>query len=311
MLTIALVFAAFAQDPTPSVDAVSPEIATRRAEVAEWLSELPPDEARSVAESMVANDAALPRQTGTVSVADGAVELQPTDGMAYLDPASAGSVLEAWGNPPGIPTLGMITSGWVHGPDTWAVVLQYEQDGWVDDSDAASIDYAALLASMQADEEAGNAQRAELGLATLHLQEWAEPPRYDSASKVLYWAQHLSTSEGADTLNYEVRVLGRTGVLSLNAVAGMHQLPTVRQAMEPVREAARFTEGNRYVDYDPSSDRAAGYGLAALVAGGAIASKTGLFKGLFVALLAGKKFVVIGLIALAAEPAGNAVEGRR
>ena len=42
-----------------------------------------------------------------------------------------------------------------------------------------------------------------------------------------------------------------------------------------------------------------GHGVAALVAGG-VAAKAGLFKGLFVAALAMKKFLIIGLIALVA-----------
>ena len=39
------------------------------------------------------------------------------------------------------------------------------------------------------------------------------------------------------------------------------------------------------------------YGIAALVAGG-IAAKLGFFKGLWVALFAAKKFIIIGIIAL-------------
>ena len=60
-----------------------------------------------------------------------------------------------------------------------------------------------------------------------------------------------------------------------------------------------FTDGNRYADYNPSTDKLASYGLAALVAGG-LASKAGLFAKLGVLLLAGKKFIVLGVLGLAA-----------
>ena len=60
-----------------------------------------------------------------------------------------------------------------------------------------------------------------------------------------------------------------------------------------------FNAGNRYADYKPGTDKVAAYGLAALVAGG-IAAKAGLFKGLIVALIALKKFVIIGVIAAVA-----------
>jgi uncharacterized membrane-anchored protein len=52
-------------------------------------------------------------------------------------------------------------------------------------------------------------------------------------------------------------------------------------------------------DFDSKTDTVASYGIAALVAGG-IAAKMGLFKGLWVAILAGKKFIVFGILALAA-----------
>lgn len=51
--------------------------------------------------------------------------------------------------------------------------------------------------------------------------------------------------------------------------------------------------------FKESTDKTATYGLAALVAGG-IAAKTGLLKGLWIAIIALKKFVIIGVIALVA-----------
>lgn len=59
-----------------------------------------------------------------------------------------------------------------------------------------------------------------------------------------------------------------------------------------------FNDGNRYADFDPKVDKVAAYGIAALVAGG-IAAKLGLFKLLWVFLLAAKKFVIIGFAAAA------------
>jgi uncharacterized membrane-anchored protein len=60
-----------------------------------------------------------------------------------------------------------------------------------------------------------------------------------------------------------------------------------------------FNQGNRYVDFNPSTDKVAEYGLAALIAGG-VAAKVGFFKGIWIAALAAKKFIIIGLVALGA-----------
>ena len=116
----------------------------------------------------------------------------------------------------------------------------------------------------------------------------------------MYWARELK-AEGAQshTLNYSIRVLGREGVLELNAVASMDDLDTIKREIPKVLAFTNFTDGNRYADYNPSTDKLASYGLAALVAGG-LASKAGLFAKLGVLLLAGKKFIVLGVLGLAA-----------
>jgi uncharacterized membrane-anchored protein len=42
------------------------------------------------------------------------------------------------------------------------------------------------------------------------------------------------------TLNYDVRVLGREGVLSMEAVASIDQLEMIRSEMRPLLDAAEF-----------------------------------------------------------------------
>ena len=63
-----------------------------------------------------------------------------------------------------------------------------------------------------------------------------------------------------------------------------------------------FKEGSRYADFDPKVDKVATYGIAALVAGGVLAgaAKLGFFKLLWVGLIAAKKFVIIGVLAVVA-----------
>jgi uncharacterized membrane-anchored protein len=60
-----------------------------------------------------------------------------------------------------------------------------------------------------------------------------------------------------------------------------------------------FNEGNRYTDFNPKVDKVATYGIAALVAGG-LAAKLGFFKLFWIGLLAAKKFIIIGVVALSA-----------
>jgi uncharacterized membrane-anchored protein len=60
-----------------------------------------------------------------------------------------------------------------------------------------------------------------------------------------------------------------------------------------------YVPGKRYAEYKPG-DKIAKYGLAALVTGGAaaIAVKTGLWKVIVTAAVAGWKFIAAGAVAL-------------
>ncbi len=53
----------------------------------------------------------------------------------------------------------------------------------------------------------------------------AAPPRYeDAATHKLYWAKELNfEGDSGDTLNYSICMLGRKGVLELNAIASIDQ----------------------------------------------------------------------------------------
>ena len=169
------------------------------------------------------------------------------------------------------------------------------------DEDAAAIDYDEMLAQLKQEALDANDERKQAGYGTVELVGWAQPPRYDAASKRLHWAKELVfDGDSAHTVNYDIRVLGRNGFLSLNAIADAADLPRVRQGMEQVLPMAQFDAGQQYADYQPGRDKAAAYGIAALVGGG-LAAKAGLFAKLGALLLAGKKLValvIVGVVGL-------------
>ena len=88
----------------------------------------------------------------------------------------------------------------------------------------------------------------------------------------------------------------------MNAVAGIGQLAEIDAQTPQILGRVDFKEGSRYADFDPKVDKVAKYGIATLVAGGALAAaaKLGFFKLLWVGLIAAKKFVIIGVIAVVA-----------
>ncbi len=97
-------------------------------------------------------------------------------------------------------------------------------------------------------------------------------------------------------------MLGRRGVLELNAIASIDQFAMIDKETPQILGMVDFKEGSRYADFDPKVDKVAKYGIATLVAGGALAAaaKLGLLKGFWVFILAAKKFIIIGAVALVA-----------
>lgn len=255
----------------------------------------------------------LKYRTGQIEVGDGLATLSLGDLFRYLDPADTEKLLvQGWGNPPGQKSLGMIVpkdeSPLEEGG--WAVVITYSEDGHVDDEDAEDIDYDELLAQMKEGTAEESKQRVSQGYESMALVGWAEPPRYDAATHRLYWAKELKFGDAPEnTLNYAIRVLGRKGVLELNAVAGMSQLATVRGEMQRVLPLAEFKTGQSYADFNPDVDEVAAYGIGGLIAGKALA-KVGFFAAALKILLAMKKFLVLGVVAIGALVA-KLLRGRR
>ena len=242
-------------------------------------------------------------EDGNIALPDASAHINVKPGFRFLGHDDARRVLEQyWGNPPDDSVLGMLVpdNAGLDSDHSWAVVVTYSDEGYVSDEDANEIDYDAMLKEMKSGTSEENEERKRAGYPSIELVGWAQPPRYDAASKRLHWAKELSfDGEKSHTLNYDIRVLGRSGFISLNAVASMDDLGLVNAGMNQVLPMAEFDAGQRYADFKPGTDKVAAYGLAALVGGG-IAAKTGLLAKLGALLLAGKKFIVLIFVALAA-----------
>lgn len=245
----------------------------------------------------------LDYREGLVTLPTAHASLDVTEAFRFLDQQDARAVLEDyWGNPEDDTVIGMLVPAAtpIGEEGNWGVVLSYSGDGYVSDEDASEIDYDELLEEMQQATRDSNEYLAEAGYPTSELVGWAKPPRYDAVGKRLHWAQHIqfADTEGG-TLNYDIRVLGREGYLSMMAVADMDDLALVDAAMDDVLGMAKFDPGMTYADFDEETDRTAEYGIAALVGGG-LAAKSGLLAKLGLLFAKGWKLLLVGGVALAA-----------
>ena len=236
-------------------------------------------------------------QYGSIEIEDGLATLKVPAGFKFLDAQQSAYVLtELWNNPPS-ETLGMLfpeDMSPLHQDFTYCVEITYSQDGYIEDEDAKELDYDDLLEEMQDDIEAANPQRRAQGYDGMSLVGWASAPYYDEVSKKLHWAKELKfESSEINTLNYDIRVLGRKGYLNLTAIGDIDMLDTFNRDRDNILESIDFNDGHRYADFNPEFDDVAAYGIGGLIAGKVLAK-----VGFFAVLLKFWKFIALGAVAL-------------
>lgn len=202
-------------------------------------------------------------------------------------------IFDYWGNPPSEGVLGMVVREDYSLMDinAWAFVVTYDKSGYVKDEDAADLNYDEMMQQMKEDEVDGNKEREEAGFASVNLLGWASKPYYDKKNNILHWAKSLKFGDTPDTtLNYDVRILGRRGVLSLNAVGQINQLGDIKDHIPDIIHIAKFEEGSRYMDFNPDVDQVAAYTVGGLVAGKLLAK-----AGILALVLKNIKLVLLAL----------------
>jgi uncharacterized membrane-anchored protein len=236
-------------------------------------------------------------ETGTVDIARGVAAIDLPEGWACLQAKDARRVAEElWGNPPDSDVLGFLDPPSDDGlrlTAGYGILLMFNEEGFVEDDDAAGMDYASLLRDMQVGARESNAARTEAGYDTVEIVGWAEPPHYDAMTKKLYWAKELKFGGAPEhVLNYDVRILGRKGFLTLQAVSSIEQLEMVDEGMKAILGRVEFKPGHRYSDFDSNIDKVAAVGIGGLIAGKVLAK-----AGLFAVIAKFGKFIVLGVIA--------------
>ena len=246
-------------------------------------------------------ESALHWDTSTVTIGSGIARIKIAPGFKFLNAEQSKFVLhKLWGNPERDDVLGMIfpSNGGPYADSSYVFVVSFEEDGYVKDGDADDINYDDMFKDIKKGEPEINLERKKQGYESILMMGWASKPYYDKNNKVLHWAKELKFgNDETNTLNYDVRVLGRKGILSLNAIATIDDLPLVKANIDKVLKMPEFTDGNKYSDYNSNTDKVAEYSIGALVAGGILA-KTGVLAVIGKFLLAAWKFILIGLVAI-------------
>ena len=218
-------------------------------------------------------------------------ELELPKGYQFAAAQDTQMLLELMQNPTSGTELGLLTRA--DGPLEWFVVFEFSDIGYVPDDEKDELDAEAMLESYKTGTEASNEQRISRGWAPLTIVGWEYPPKYDTKTNNLVWALRAE-SEGAPIVNYNTRILGRSGVMEANLVTDPSLLASAIPEFESLLTGYRYVEGERYAEFR-EGDKIAQYGLTALVTGGvaAAAMKAGLFKKF-------GKFIVLAVVAVGA-----------
>lgn len=255
---------------------------------------------------------ALAKETigpASVNLGDAMAKLNLPAGYVFIDKDETKSILEKQGGS-GEGLVGAIVPA-EEKDRSFAVICRFDDCGYVTDDDAAKLNADELLNSYKEGTKEQNEERKELGVPPIYVGGWAEKPRYQKNQHHVVWAIQVKDAEAGDApvsgINYNTRILGRRGVLSMNLVTDADKLEDNKTKVAGLLTNTTFDKGQSYADYQPGKDKSAGYGLAGLILGGgamAAAAKLGLLGGLWKwaigLILVFKKFAIVAVVGIAA-----------
>lgn len=233
-------------------------------------------------------------------------EVDLPQGWNFSGSDGARRMMEWYGNPVTRQEVGIVYPG----SEEWIAVFEFDGIGYVSDDDKDDIDADDILESIRKGSEASNVERTKRGWPTIEIVGWRHAPHYDEVTQNLEWAI-LGRSAGGEFVNYDVRLLGRRGVMQVTLIVDPDGLDAALPAFRDLLARHEFVAGEKYGEYR-EGDKIAEYGLIGLIAGGAAAAglKTGLFKKLW-KLLVVAAVAVVGFLKKLLGKGSDTPRGRR
>lgn len=261
----------------------------------------PADKEEAAQEKLISS---LKFQEGVIPLLSGKAQITLKPGFQFLNNSDTRKVIvELWNNPPGAAddALGMIVPKEATpraSLESWAAVVSWKDDGYVKDEEFSSINFDDMLKTLKESSREFSKERMAQGYGKLEIVGWAQQPRYETSTHKLYWAKAIDVGGPIQELHYDIRFLGRAGVLELSIMSDLPSLKEIEAKAPAILSMVDFTEGNRYADYK-AGDKVAAYGIGGLIAGGVLA-KTGFFKVLLIGLAKFWKLIAIAVVAIGA-----------
>lgn len=222
-------------------------------------------------------------QQGPCTVDVGNVaEFTVPSGFQFTDAEGARIFAQVTQNQPDDQCLGVL----VPSGGEWFVAFEFSDIGHVKDDEKNSLDASAILAGIKSATARANDYRRLQGWSELHVIGWEQSPAYAADTNQLIWAIRGRSSDG-EVINYNTRMLGRGGVMSVNLVDSPESFSGVVPVLKGILTGFHFKAGHRYGEWR-AGDKVAAIGLSGVIVGGgtAIAAKTGLLAKLWKPIVA-------------------------
>ncbi|MCP3792904.1 DUF2167 domain-containing protein [Paenibacillus sp. CH40] len=203
-----------------------------------------------------------------------AVELNSS--LLFLDAANTAKVSEMNHEKPSGKEIGSIFPKDEN--QNWEVVFEYYELGHIKDDEKEDIDADAILDSYKEGTEESNKEKAESD--RLYVTGWDVEPFYNESTHNLTWSMLAEDGNKEKLINYNVRLLTRQGYISAILVSDPAHLDADKKFLnENILPKLTVKSGERYEDFNASTDKISEYGLTGLILGGAglaVAKKVGL-----------------------------------
>ncbi|MFC1591331.1 DUF2167 domain-containing protein [Thermodesulfobacteriota bacterium] len=227
----------------------------------------------------------------SIAKLDNLAQIRLPQGFVFADSNDTRILMESMQNPTSGSETGFVA------PQTldWFILFEFNDTGYVRDDEKDSLDPEAILKSIKESTERSNKERKKRGWPIITILGWEQEPNYNKVTNNLEWAIR-GESEGSLIVNFNTRLLGRSGVMKVTLVTSPESLSYVLPDFKTVLAGFEYQKGRKYAEYR-QGDKLAKYGLSALVVGGAaaVAAKSGLFKYIW-KILAVVGIAVVGFI---------------